>query len=251
VTNRTTMDSPNFQLLEQIRARITKTLKDGAQLNMSTEESKKLLRRHVNTKTDFVIMIIDINNSTQMSLSLPEFKFALILQTFAQEVSIAVSGYGGYVFKYEGDAVIVLFPAEYNNMRACKNALNCSRAILEVIRNAINPIFKANELPEITVRTGLAYGPTLIVLYGKSLEKAHIDITGSSISLASKIASIAKPNQVLVGEFIYNIIVSSSNREDFLNKNKFVEISLDPIRWKYLSHSDPESLYHVYEYLVN
>jgi adenylate cyclase len=251
VTNRTIMDSPNFQLLEQIRARITKTLKDGAQLNMSTEESKKLLRRHVNTKTNLVIMIIDINNSTQMSLSLPEFKFALIVQTFAQEVSIAVSGYGGYVFKYEGDAVIVLFPAEYNKIRACKNALNCSRAILEIIKNAINPIFKANELPEITVRTGLAYGPTLIVLYGKSLEKAHIDITGSSISLASKIASIAKPNQVLVGEIIYNIIVSSSIREDFLNKNKFVEVSLDPIRWKYLSHSDPESLYHVYEYLVN
>jgi adenylate cyclase len=244
------MDFPNLALLEQIRARVTKTLNDGIQLNMSTEESKKFLRRRVNTKTNLVIMIIDINNSTQMSLSLPEFNFALILQTFAQEVSIAVSGYGGYVFKYEGDAVIVLFPAQYDKIRACKNALNCSRAILEIIKNAINPIFKAYKLPEITVRTGLAYGPTLIVLYGKSLEKAHIDITGSSISLASKIASFAKPNQVLVGELIYDIIVSS-NREDLLNKNKFMEVSLDPIRWKYLSHSDPESLYHVYEYLVN
>jgi hypothetical protein len=32
------------------------------------------------------------------------------------------------------------------------------------------------------------------------LEKAHLDILGSSINLASKIASIAKPNQVLVGD---------------------------------------------------
>lgn len=245
------MDFPNLALLEQIRARVTKTLNDGIQLNMSTEESKKFLRRHVNTKTNLVIMIIDINNSTQMSLSLPEFNFALILQTFAQEVSIAVSGYGGYVFKYEGDAVIVLFPAEYDKIRACKNALNCARAILEIIKNAMNPIFTANKFPEITVRTGLAYGPALVVLYGKSIEKAHIDLTGSSISLASKIASIAKPNQVLVGEFIYNIIVSSSDREDLLNNNKFVEVGLDPIKWKYLSHSDPDSLYHVYEYLVN
>jgi class 3 adenylate cyclase len=245
------MDFPNPALLEQIRARITKTLNDGIQLNMSTEESEKFLRRHVNTKTNLVIMIIDINNSTQMSLSLPEFNFALILQTFAQEVSIAVSGYGGYVFKYEGDAVIVLFPAEYDKIRACKNALNCARAILEIIKNVMNPIFTANKFPEITVRTGLAYGPALVVLYGKSIEKAHIDLTGSSISLASKIASIAKPNQVLVGELIYNIIVSSSDREDLLNKNKFVEVGLDPIKWKYLSHSDPDSLYHVYEYLVN
>src|ERR671929_1281305 len=160
-------------ILNQIRSRITKTLNAGIQLNMSTQESKKLLKRHVNSKTNLVIMFVDINNSTQMSLSLSENKFALVVQTFAQEISIAVLGYGGYVFKYEGDAVIVLFPAEYDNVKACRNALNCSRAILEIIKEVINPAFKANDLPEITVRIGLAYGHALVVLYGKSLDKAN------------------------------------------------------------------------------
>jgi class 3 adenylate cyclase len=41
------------------------------------------------------------------------------VQVFAQEISLAISGYGGYVFKYEGDAVIVLFPAEYDQVKAC------------------------------------------------------------------------------------------------------------------------------------
>jgi adenylate cyclase len=71
--------------------------------------------------------------------------------------------------------------------------------MLEIIREVINPTFKANGLAEITVRIGLAYGDALIVLYGKNLEKAHIDIIGSSISMSAKIASVAKPNQVLVG----------------------------------------------------
>jgi class 3 adenylate cyclase len=243
------MDFLTFALQEQIRARVTKTLKDGIQLNMSTEESKKFLRRHVNIRTNLVIMIIDINNSTQLSLTLPDFKFAQILQTFAQEVSIVVSGYGGFVFKYEGDAVIVIFPAEYDQVKACKNALNCSTSILEILKKAVNPVFKENELPEITVRTGLAYGATLVVLYGKNLEKAHVDITGSSISLAAKIASIAKPNQVLVGELIYNIIADSKDKES--DNVKFEEVRLDPIKWKYLSQSDPQSFYHVYQYLVN
>lgn len=243
------MDFLTFALQEQIRARVTKTLKDGIQLNMSTEESKKFLRRHVNTRTNLVIMIIDINNSTQLSLTLPDFKFAQILQTFAQEVSIVVSGYGGFVFKYEGDAVIVIFPAEYDQVKACKNALNCSTTILEILKKAVNPVFKENELPEITVRIGLAYGATLVVLYGKNLEKAHVDITGSSISLAAKIASIAKPNQVLVGELIYNIIADSKDKES--DNIKFEEVRLDPIKWKYLSQSDPQSFYHVYQYLVN
>jgi class 3 adenylate cyclase len=239
------------RLLEQIRARVTRTLRNGIQLDMSTQECKKFLKRHVNNKTNLVIMFVDINNSTQMSLTLSEKIFALILQTFAQEVSIAVLGYGGYVFKYEGDAVIALFPAEYDRTKACKNALNCSRTILEIIREVINPVFKINQLPEITIRIGLAYGYALVVLYGKSLEEAHIDIVGSSISLASKIASIAQPNQILVGEFVYNILVSSVKNEEFLRNIKFKEVNLDPIRWKYLSSSDPESLYRVYEFLEN
>ena len=239
------IDFTNLTLLEQCRARVSKTLNEGMQLNMSTEESKKLLRRHVNNKTHLITMFVDITDSTQMSLSLPDDKFALLVQCYAQEVSIAVLGYGGYVFKYEGDAVIVLFPAEDDDMRACKNALKCSKAILEIMKKVINPIFKAHELPQISVRIGLTYGYALVVLYGNSLEKAHIDIIGSSISVASKILSIAKPNQVLVGEFIYNILRSS----EF--KVNLIEINLDPTNWKYLSHSDPESMYRVYEYIEN
>ena len=240
----------NLPLMKQIHARVNKTLNNGIQLNMSTEESKKLLRRHVNTKTNLVIAFIDINNSTQMSLSLPENKFALMIQTFAQEISIAALGYGGYVFKYEGDAVIVLFPAGYDEAKACKNALDCSSAILDIIKEVINPAFKANEFPEIKVRIGLAFGNALVVLYGTSLEKAHIDIIGSSISMAVKIASVAKANQVLIGEFIYNILLSSSNHKDFLNDSKFKEVKLDPIKWNYPSPSNPGSIYRVYEYLV-
>ena len=62
------MNIPESELLKQIRGRITNTVKDGIQLNMSTEESKKLLRRHLNSKTNLMIMIIDINNLTQTSL---------------------------------------------------------------------------------------------------------------------------------------------------------------------------------------
>jgi class 3 adenylate cyclase len=48
-------------------------------------------------------MITDINGSTAMNFLLSDNKFATLIQTFAQEASIAITGYGGYVFKYEGD----------------------------------------------------------------------------------------------------------------------------------------------------
>jgi hypothetical protein len=46
---------------------VVKTLTDGIELDMSTDESKKILKMHTNRKTNVVIMFIDINNSTQMS----------------------------------------------------------------------------------------------------------------------------------------------------------------------------------------
>ncbi|MDP9287182.1 MAG: hypothetical protein M3P08_03175 [Thermoproteota archaeon] len=46
---------------------MAKTLTDGIQLDMSSDESKKFLKRHTNRKTNVVIMFIDINNSSQMS----------------------------------------------------------------------------------------------------------------------------------------------------------------------------------------
>jgi adenylate cyclase len=237
------VDFTNLSLPDQIRARVTKTLSEGIQLNMSTEESIKFLRRYLNDRINLVTMFVDMNNSTQMSLALPDNKFALLVQCYAQEVSIAVLGYGGYVFKYEGDAVIVLFPAEYDETKACENALKCSIAIIEIINEVINPLFKDHELPEISIRIGLSYGNTLVVLYGNDSEKAYIDIIGSSISLASKIVSIANPNQILVGEYVYNILRSSGS----IKTSTLTEISLDPTKWKYLSHFDPQSMYRVYE----
>jgi adenylate cyclase len=207
------MSLTNVSVLEQIRARVTKTLRDGIQLDMSTVEAKKFLKRHVNIKMNVIIMFIDINNSTEMSLSLLEDRFALMIQTFAQEISIAVTGYGGYVFKYEGDAVIVLFPGEYDQAKACENALNCTTSILEIIGKIINPALKENGLPQITLRIGLDFGEALVVPYGKILEKAHIDIIGSSISIAAKIVSVAQPNQVLIGESIYNINFFSRTKQ--------------------------------------
>ena len=233
----------NLTSLEKIRVRLAKTLSEGIQLNLSTEKSKELLRSHLNTKINLVTMFVDISHSTEMSISLPERKFVLLVQCFAQEVSIAAIDYGGYVFKYEGDGVIVIFPAEHDEVKACKNALNCSKAILEVIKVS-NNVFSAYELPEISVRIGMTYGHGLVVLYGNDPEKAYIDMIGSSISLASKIVSIADPNQILVGEYFYSIIHPSKS----IYCSNFTEVSLNPTKWKYLSRSDPHSRFRVYEY---
>jgi hypothetical protein len=49
-------DFANICASDQIRARVAKTLTADIQLDMSTDESKKMLKRHANRKTNLVIV---------------------------------------------------------------------------------------------------------------------------------------------------------------------------------------------------
>jgi hypothetical protein len=67
--------------------------------------------------------------------------------------------------------------------------------------------------------------------------------------MAAKIASTAKANQILVGERIYDILLSPAGEDYMYYKNILSEVSLDREKWKYPSRFNTGSIYRVYEYL--
>jgi adenylate cyclase len=162
-----------------------------------------------------------------MSITLPPPKFATIVQIFSQEARLAILGHGGYVLKYVGDSVIGIFPAEFDKQKACKNGLDCAKSILSVIIEYINPVLKNHEFPEITVKIGLEIGTSSVILYGKIVDSAPIDLIGPGISMASKITSLAKPNQILVRRSIYEIFI-----DDTRLRNGFAILKI-PNKWNY------------------
>lgn len=211
--------------LNAAQARVRQTLDKGVQIDLSTESCKRFLRRKVNQKVGVVILYVDIDGSTKMSMSLSPEKFATILHVFSQEMSLVTSEYGGYVLKYVGDAIIALFPAEYDKGQASKNALECSKDMQRIIRECVNPELRARRFPEITVKMSIDYGDVLVVLYGKSIERSHIDIVGSSISMAAKMIPLAKTWQIIIGQSMY---------ENLENNENLVELNVDQTRWTYI-----------------
>lgn len=216
------------QDIERIRARILHTIKHGLEFDLTTEQCKQLLKRHVNSNTSIVVLFIDINGSTRMSISLPPTTFASLVQVFSQEARLVILGHGGYVLKYVGDSIIGIFPAEYDNKKASENALNCAISMLSVIRECINPIMRSKNLPEITVKIGLEQGPSLVILYGKSIDRAPIDLVGPCISMASKIMSAASTNQILVGQSLYAVFSEGDKL-----KERLTEIKLPIDKWNF------------------
>ncbi len=198
-------ESGDFDFIKSVQDRVSHSLENkGLLIDLSTDSCRKYLQRKVNTKTNVVVMYVDIAGSTQMSHDLPSVNLALIIQIFSQEVSLSIEKFGGYVLKFVGDAVIGLFPSDYDQKKAIMNSLDCARYIQNVMRNGINPAFRKNSIPEIAVKIGIEYGSALVLLYGKNIAHAHIDLIGFSISITAKITSLSFPGEVIVGENIYH-----------------------------------------------
>ena len=182
------------------------------------------MRRRVNQKIAVVILYVDIDGSTKMSMTISPEKFATILHIFSQEMSLLIAEFGAYVLKYVGDAVIALFPAEYDSGHAAKNAVDCANDMQEIIKQCINPELISHGLPEIKVKMSVDSGDVQVVLYGKSIERSHIDIVGASISMAAKMIPLAKTWHTVIGQSVHEKLSDSDN---------FAEMTIDSARWFY------------------
>ena len=214
--------------LKSIQVRVQRTLSQGPPIDLSTLKCNQYLRRHVNNKTKLVVLCVDLVGSTKLTLSLLPHELISIINIFSTEMSMIISGHGGYVLKYVGDAVIGIFPAEFDSQKACFNALDSAKTMVRIITKVINPVLN-NKLPQIQVKIGIDLGESMIVLYGKNLDTSHIDLIGSGISIASKITALAKPNQILFSENIFENIANVSK------DMKFEKLDIVDESWDYIN----------------
>jgi class 3 adenylate cyclase len=217
------------------------------------EEAQNILEKYAKSKVTFVILHIDIVGSTAMSMALPVDRLATIIQTFTQEMSLIIAAYGGYVLKYVGDSVLAFFPVNLEDKYLpCANAVNCARSMIKIMREGLNPILSEYDYPEMGVRVGIDVGENVVVQYGGDsssrlsagqdkrdvLKKPHFDILGYTISIAAKMTTFAKDNQIVIGQFVYDILDDSQ-------KSSFNVLRTESGVWNYVSNStgDIYSLY--------
>ena len=223
--------------IAETQARVWKALKRGLQFETTMERSINFLRKHVNSKLKFVVLYADLVGSTKMITTLPVDRLATIIQIFTQEMSFSINNFDGYVLKYVGDAVIAYFPADVNYYRACDTAVNCSRSMITVLKQGINPVLNQYDYPELQVKIGIDAGEHSVIQYGHD-EKSHVDILGYSISIASKITALAQPDQMVISEAVYKGMHPSLRK-------KFSELQLDPQTWNYVDENTGE-IYRLY-----
>ncbi|HEY7366943.1 MAG TPA: adenylate/guanylate cyclase domain-containing protein, partial [Nitrosopumilaceae archaeon] len=121
-------------LIKETQKRLWASLKQGYEYEETIiEDSDKFLRDLVSSRVNMIVLYVDLVGSTDIALSLPEEKVAIIIRSFAQEMSSIINQHDGYVLKFVGDAVIGYFVAEALPLLAADNAVNCAKAMVSVV----------------------------------------------------------------------------------------------------------------------
>ena len=235
----TVVDSDTMIL--ETQKRVWGALKKGYEYTGITNESEVFLRKNVFSKIDMVVLYVDLVGSTSMTLELPEEKIAIIISSFSQEMASVIRLHKGYVLKFVGDAVIGYFVAKDNPLMAADNAVTCAKSMLSVIEKGINPILNQYDYPDLMVKVGLDFGQSIVVRYGSNPTASHVDLMGPAMNIAAKIQSMAKANQILIGDDVYKKLHPSTQRD-------FKKIIWKNNEWKYRSRITGE-IYNVYEYV--
>ena len=199
-----TLDSETMIL--ETQKRIWRAIKQGGvEYYGIVSESDEFLREHVNEKIPMAVMFVDLVGSTDMSLSLPEEKVAMIVSSFAQEMAIAVKQHSGYTLKFVGDAVIGYF-IHKSALMASDNAISCAQTMIKIIEDGINPILNNYDYPDLYIKIGVDYGESMVMRYGNDKIRSHVDLLGPVLNIAAKVQNKAKPQQIMIGEDIFNKI---------------------------------------------
>ena len=237
--------------IKMAQSRIWKALKVAPEFDISFKETHNVLERFAKSKVTLVILHIDLVGSTRLSMTLPVDRLATIIQAFTQEMSLMIAAYGGYVLKYVGDAILAFFVVgdNYDLYLPCTNAVYCARSMIKVMRQGINPILNQYDYPEMSVRVGIDVGENVIVQFGWDslnytadskedknngsqilIKKPHLDILGYTISIAAKMTALARPDQIVIGQSVYNSLDNSQ-------KSNFKVLPVSPEVWNYVSEN--------------
>jgi adenylate cyclase len=143
-----------------------------------------LMGRYVNPKTENrIVMFIDLSESTTIAEKLGHTQYFKFIREFIYQVSNALIEYGGRIYQYVGDEIVVSW--SYSD----KNLKRCLKAVIEARRNLNREStrFKRNfdTIPEF--RVGIHVGEVTVGEIG--VIKKDLAMSGDTMNTTARIRS--------------------------------------------------------------
>ncbi|MGA9525172.1 MAG: adenylate/guanylate cyclase domain-containing protein [Myxococcaceae bacterium] len=143
------------------------------------------------------VFFADIRGFTQISERLaPEVLVALLNRYFERVVSV-IAAHDGYLNKFIGDAVVVVFNGPIDQPDHAQRAVTCARALQKEVAE-MNARGEFPELPEgLHIGVGVASGPMVCGNVGGA-RQVEYTVIGDTVNLAARLTSSAKGGEILI-----------------------------------------------------
>ena len=145
------------------------------------------------------ILFTDINGFTQFSEQMPPREINMVLNEYFSRMTEIIFKYDGTLDKYIGDGLMAVFGAPMEKEDDPERAI---RAALEM-REELSAMMRQKERQrKFTIRIGINTGRVVAGNIGSPMRMDYT-IIGDPVNIASRLESIAQPNQILIGEETY------------------------------------------------
>jgi class 3 adenylate cyclase len=167
---------------------------------------------------NYCVCFIDIIGSTKLSADLTPSQLSRYYEVFLNAIALIARNFRAKIVKNAGDALIFYFDdtSDPKNLMKFKNVLDCCLT-MGIASNTLNAKMFSEKLPPIKYRISADYGEVSVA---KSLSSQSEDLFGSAMNISAKINSKAKPNGLVIGENLFEIVRGLDEYYTFVPSNE-------------------------------
>ncbi len=197
--------SLNEQIREEeiLRSRLERFLSPQVAEMIATGSQETIDNVMEPTELTATIVFTDIIAFTQLAEKIPPRETNMILNQYFSMVTDIIFRHDGTLDKYIGDGLMAVFGAPMERQDDAERAILAAKEMREEL--AAMMAKKEGHTRKFDIRIGINTGRVVAGNIG-SPRRMDYTVIGDPVNIASRLESIAKPNQILIGEETYETI---------------------------------------------
>jgi adenylate cyclase len=149
------------------------------------------------------ILFTDIIDFTQLAERISPRETNIILNQYFSTMTDIIFSYDGTLDKYIGDGLMAVFGAPMEREDDAERAILAAKEMKSQL--AVMMTEKGGHRKKFDIRIGINTGRVVAGNIG-SPKRMDYTVIGDPVNTASRLESIAKPNQILIGEETYRAV---------------------------------------------
>jgi adenylate cyclase len=154
---------------------------------------------------EVTILFADLRGFTALSEQLEAPELVRLLNKYFQRMDRAVDEHSGFISKFIGDGLLVLFGALHHNPWQATDAVKAARKMQHGVR-ALDEVIDDPTLPGLSLSVGIHRGPVVAGIVG-GFEMKEFTVVGRHVNLASRVEELTREHGV-------DILITDAVRDD-------------------------------------